>query len=254
MKDSPAAEDAVRAIALLDEPNRRRVFDFVTASSGPAGRDDTAAELGMSRELAAFHLDRLVDGGLLETEFRRRSGRTGPGAGRPAKLYRRAPGDLSVSFPPRRYDRAAELLAEGIDRLTDSSAADAVRQVARERGTALGLEARQAAGRKPSRRRLQAALMDLLRRSGYEPVVDATSRDVRLRSCPYDAIAANHRDLTCGMNLAWAEGVTDAMGSSLVPRLDPQPGQCCVAFRQDARASRTPSRDQARRREANDAG
>ncbi len=81
-------QNAVGAIALLDEPKRRRLYEYVAESDEPVGRDQAAAALGISRELAAFHLDRLVEGGLLETEYRRRSGRGGPGAGRPAKLYR----------------------------------------------------------------------------------------------------------------------------------------------------------------------
>lgn len=228
--DMPAL-DPVAAVALLDEPTRGRIYELVAASHEPVGRDDTAAALDISRELAAFHLDRLVKGGLLETEYRRRSGRRGPGAGRPAKLYRRTDRELAVSFPPRHYDSAAHVFAEGLSRLGDPAAAAAVAEVARERGTELGVEARQNAGRRPSRRRLMAALLDLLGRAGYEPEVDETSGSVCLRNCPYDALVADHRELTCGMNLAWADGVAAGIDGRLQPELTAKEGYCCVEFK-----------------------
>lgn len=232
MTKTVLVDDQIGAVALLDEPNRRRIFEFVSGSREAVGRDDTAAALGISRELAAFHLDRLVTVGLLETEYRRRSGRGGPGAGRPAKLYRRTNREVAVSIPPRRYEHVADVFAEGLDRLADTSGADAVADVAREHGTDLGVEARRNAGPRPSRRRLLTALLDLLRRAGYEPDVDPASGAVSLRNCPYNALVANHRELTCSMNLAWAQGVSTAMDARLRPELAPKPGYCCVVFLQ----------------------
>ena len=238
-KKSPVG-DPIEAIALLEEPNRRRLFDLATASREPIGRDDAAMALGISRELAAFHLDRLVEAGLLETEYRRRGGRTGPGAGRPAKFYRRSDRELTISFPPRRYDVAADVMATALDRLETPSGAEAVRTVARERGEEVGHEIRRSAGARPGRRRLRAALLDTLRGSGYEPEVDDASGAVHLRNCPFHTLAASHRDLTCGMNLAWAAGVTDALvDSGLRPQLAPAPGYCCVVFQPAPSASRT---------------
>lgn len=222
--------DPVAAIALLDEPTRRRIYELATAAQHPVGRDDVAAELGISRELAAFHLERLVNGGLLEAEYRRRSGRTGPGAGRPAKFYRRADREVAISFPSRRYDAAADVFAEGIARLADPAAIEAVADVARERGADLGLEARRIAGPRPSRRRRLTALMDLLGRAGYEPAVDEARGVVTLRNCPYHALVAEHRELTCGMNLAWAHGLTDAADLPFRPVLAAREGVCCVEF------------------------
>jgi predicted ArsR family transcriptional regulator len=230
--------DPVEAVALLDEPNRRRLYELVTVSRKPISRDEAASELGISRELAAFHLDRLLDAGLLEAEYRRLVGRSGPGAGRPSKLYRRTQLDLAVSFPSRRYDVAAELLATAFDRLDAPSGAEAVASVARELGTHVGLQARRSAGRSPSRKRLVAALLDLLRGAGYVPELDSVGGAVCLRNCPYHALAESHRVLTCGMNLAWADGVADALGDSgLQPELAPRPGYCCVVFQPEVQAA-----------------
>ena len=145
--------DPVASVALLGDPNRRRLYELVAASPDAVGRDDAAAALGISRELAAFHLDRLVAGGLLGTEYRRRSGRTGPGAGRPAKLYRRAPVDVEVTLPSRRYERAASYFASALDALRGGPARDAVAETAREEGRRLGAQARHEAGARPGERR-----------------------------------------------------------------------------------------------------
>jgi predicted ArsR family transcriptional regulator len=224
--------DPIGAIALLEEPNRRRLYDFVVAGHAASGRDEAAAALGMSRELAAFHLDRLVEAGLLETEFRRRSGRTGPGAGRPAKLYRRARTDVAVTLPPRHYERASEVMATALDRVAGGPAIEAVMAVARERGEQAAAETRRAAGPRPGRRRLQSALVETLRESGYEPIVEPGAETVRLRNCPYDALADDHVELTCGMNYAWAEGLTDGLkAAGLHPERVPRAGTCCVELR-----------------------
>lgn len=231
MTKKPPVDDPIEAVALLEEPNRQRLYGLVAASREPVSRDDAAAALGISRELAAFHLDRLVEPGLLETEYRRRSGRSGPGAGRPAKLYRRADREVAISLPPRHYGVAADLMATALDRLGGASGAEAVATVARERGTAVGAGARRKTGARPGRRRLLTALLDVLRGAGYEPQVDTSTRTVCLRNCPYDALASDHRELTCGMNFAWAEGVVDGLGDSKVGvDLAPVPGRCCVVF------------------------
>ncbi len=238
MTTRTAVQDPVGAIALLDEPRRRQLYDFVLGSRVPVGRDESAAASGMSRELAAFHLDRLVAGGLLETEYRRLGDRRGPGAGRPAKLYRRTDHDVAVTFPARDYERAADLLAgalEGLDGDPGRSGRTAVADVAHARGEAAGFEAHRNAGRGPSRRRLRAALLDLLWRAGYEPEVAPDTGGICLRNCPYRSLVVDHRDLTCGMNVAWAQGVLEGLGDAhLEARLAPTDGYCCVVFRDTA--------------------
>lgn len=234
-----AREAAVAAVALLDEPNRRRLYEFVTSRPGPVGRDAAAAALGLSRELVAFHLDRLAEAGLLETEFRRIGERRGPGAGRTAKLYRQSDQELSVSVPGRDYKGAAEVFAEALDRLASDSPAiaeleqQAVQDAARSRGRAAGREARHAAGPRPGKRRLRAGLDALLKSSDYQPSHEPGTAAIRLQNCPYHALSATHRDLTCGMNLAWGEGVLDGLGpTGLEAELAPEPGYCCVVFRE----------------------
>ncbi|HEX7345977.1 MAG TPA: hypothetical protein VF253_04250 [Candidatus Limnocylindrales bacterium] len=227
--DTPMTHDDVTAVALLDEPPRRAVYDWVVEQHRPVSRDEVAGATGMSRGLAAFHLDRLAAGGLLDTEFRRLTGRTGPGAGRPAKLYRRADRDIHVTLPERRYELAADLLADALEEVTSERPPEALRAAAHRLGEDVGREARAAAGPRPSRARRRAALVDTLDERGYEPVErDGT---LRLGNCPFDALVDTHRDLVCGMNLALAEGILDGLGERAASaRLDRQPGLCCVAF------------------------
>ena len=238
MTNRTLAEDPVKALAFLDDPNRRQLYALVAASDRPMGRDEAATSLGISRELAAFHLDRLVSAGLLETEYRRLGGRTGPGAGRPSKLYRRADRDFAVSFPPRHYDLVADVMATALDRMGEVSGVAAAATVARERGKAAGAARRKKLAGRPGRRRLMTGLLDVLRDADYEPKVDRSAGTVVLRNCPYHDLAQEHRDLTCGMNLAWAEGVLDELGSPMSAELVPEPGRCCVVFRDDQGGSR----------------
>jgi predicted ArsR family transcriptional regulator len=206
---------SVEAIGALREPVRRAVYEYAARSAEPVGRDDVAGALGIGRTLAAFHLDRLAEAGLLDVSFERRSGRTGPGAGRPAKLYRRSAVEHAVSLPPRRYLDAAGLLAEAVER---AGADEHLFEAARRRGQAMGREAGAGAG-----------LVEVLAGQGYEPVPRAGR--VELGNCPFHAVAQDYPPLVCGMNLALLEGLVEGLGEAgAVPCMDPAAGRCCVAI------------------------
>ncbi len=229
MNDITPATDDIDAIALLDEPVRRTLYEWVVRQGRPVGRDEAAAATAVSRALAAFHLDRLATGGLLTTAFRRLSGKTGPGAGRPSKLYMRADRDISVSLPQRRYDIAAELMADALEDASGARPATSLGEAAHRMGEEVGSAARAAAGPRPTRSRRRAALVETLEDRGYEPLEDDGT--LRLGNCPFHALVDDHRDLVCGMNLALAEGILDGLGDERISaHLDRQPGRCCVAF------------------------
>lgn len=216
---------------------RRRLYDFVIRHEA-VGREAAAEALGISRVLAAFHLDKLVEGGLLTASYRRLTGRTGPGAGRPAKMYSRSDREIAVSLPARRYDLPAEAFATGLERLAETvgreAVTDAVNEPARQLGREAGVAVRRAVGSRGVRR-TREALFHRLADEGFEPAVDGHSGAMTLGNCPYKALSDSHRALTCGMNMAWAEGLVDgARAARLQPRLDPQPGRCCVVFTPEA--------------------
>jgi predicted ArsR family transcriptional regulator len=222
-------EERVAGVASLAEPQRRALYRFVVKRDGPVSKDEAAAAMGVPRSVAAFHLDRLVADGLLTTEYRRLSGRQGPGAGRPAKLYRRAAGELSVSLPDRHYDLAARLLAGAVDEAIRNGTpiADALAQLATERGRGLGGQASAVAGTRPGRRALIDATLAVLEDQGYEPRRDGD--EVVLVNCPFHALVDEQRDLVCGMNHDLLSGMTDAVGGDvLAARLEPSDGACCV--------------------------
>jgi predicted ArsR family transcriptional regulator len=222
------------AVSLLDEPTRLRLYQAVV-DHGSISRDAAARAVDISRDLAAFHLDRMVEGGLLKVSYRRLSGRTGPGAGRPAKVYTRADTEISVSLPARRYDLLAETLVEGAETLAQqvggAKVAAALDGQAREHGRTAGQAVKEAAGPRAGAARRADALMHMLDASGFEPSLAADGATITLGNCPYRAVAEAHRDLTCGMNLAWAEGVLETAGQTgYQPELDIQPGRCCVVL------------------------
>lgn len=213
-------EDAIAAVAALGDPLRRTLYRFVAAQDHAVGRDEAAEGVGASRSAAAFHLDRLVDDGLLETEFRRLTGRQGPGAGRPAKLYRRASAEISLSLPARRYELAARLLAAAVtEASSEGTPVDvALDRLARRRGADI-------AGTVVSP--TAEAAVEALSAEGYEP--RTTDGEIVLANCPFSGIVADHAELVCGMNLALLEGFSAALHDvGLRARLRPSDGACCV--------------------------
>ncbi|WP_418960013.1 helix-turn-helix transcriptional regulator [Streptomyces tritici] len=213
----------IDAIAALQDPVRRRLYEYVVAQGREVGRNEAAEATGVARTLAAHHLDRLTEAGLLESGSRRLTGRSGPGAGRPAKVYTRARAEHTVSLPARDYRTAAELLAEAAEQAGIDAGLCAA---ARRRGEAL----RGGAGPCGS---LDEALRTLAAR-GYEPRLEdggeATDGPVvRMRNCPFHAVAERFPPLVCGMNLALLEGLLGTDGP-LRARMDARPGECCVAI------------------------
>jgi len=228
-------ERQLAEIALLGDPVRRSLYLHVVDQRGEVSREQAARAVGISRPAATFHLEKLVDEGLLEADYRRLSGRRGPGAGRPARVYRRPPRDVSVHIPPRDYELMARFLLRGLDRKHPGRALNRADQAAREFGVGLGAEARDRAGRRPTNDRLHRALTQVLEERGYEPESTGGGA-LRLRNCPFDALSADHRDLVCPMNLSMMQGVLEGLGASdLDAILEPKSEMCCVSFKPTTR-------------------
>jgi predicted ArsR family transcriptional regulator len=211
--------DAIGAIAAIDDPVRRSLFDLVAAAPHPVSRDAAAEALAIPRSTAAFHLDRLAAAGLLTVEYLRLTGRTGPGSGRPSKLYRAADHEVAVSIPDRRYDLMGDLLASAITSAaqTGEPVLAALRSTARDAGRAAGAAAGAAGG----------DLDDVLEAGGYEPAADDAG--VILANCPFHRLATEHTDVVCSANHAYLAGAGEATGTdSGRVVLDPGAGRCCV--------------------------
>ncbi|WP_296605406.1 helix-turn-helix domain-containing protein [Nocardioides sp.] len=219
-------EAAVSGVGALAEPARRALYLYAAAQPEPVSREQAAAACELPLHSAKFHLDRLVEEGLLEVEYRRLSGRTGPGAGRPSKLYRRSDREVSVSLPARQYDLVGDVLAAAIDESTRAGVPvqRAVVSVAGERGRAIGEAAQVGAGGELER------AAEALAAQGYEP--HRRDDTLCLSNCPFDRLARDHVELVCGMNLGLVGGVLEGLGcESLDAALEPEQGLCCVKVR-----------------------
>lgn len=223
----------VSGIAMLNDPIRRSLYQLVAASAGSVSRDQAAEAVGVQRTLAAFHLDKLAEEGLLEVEFKRLTGRTGPGAGRPAKLYRRSSREIEVSLPPREYDLAAHLLAAAIDGASGKrrDVRASLEEVSRDFGRRLGADAEQRSGPRPSAAKRREVMLEVLRENGFEP--RTVAGDVVLGNCPFHSLSQQFTEVVCGMNLHLMEGLRSGLAlkpRTLEPRLQPEAGMCCVRF------------------------
>jgi predicted ArsR family transcriptional regulator len=222
MADEDGFARRVTRLGALADPVRRALYRFVVAQDDAVSRDQAAGGVDVPRHTARHHLERLVDEGLLITEFRRLTGRTGPGAGRPAKLYRRADREVAVSVPHRRYDIAGHVLADAVERSLAGEPIDvAVRGAAQEAGARAARVSAPASGVAPLER-----LADVLAGYGYEPRCDG---ELELGNCPFEQLSAEHTDLVCGVNLTFVQALADRLGCHGV-RVDRDDGGlgCCV--------------------------
>jgi predicted ArsR family transcriptional regulator len=228
--ESDSLAGQLASLATLDDPIRAAIFFLVARSAEPVARDQAARALGITRRIAAFHLDKLAEAGLLDVSFKRLTGRTGPGAGRSSKLYRRSSRRFNVAVPARNYELLARLLVSVIHETHGASAAVLLEPQARTFGVTEGTAARKEASPRPSRKELLAVLVEELTRLGFEPFGDGGGT-IRLRNCPYHDMARENTDFVCSMNLALMQGVIEGLGvAGVSSALEPGEGRCCVAF------------------------
>ncbi|BBX95815.1 helix-turn-helix transcriptional regulator [Mycobacterium lacus] len=224
-------EHAAAGIGALAHPVRHQLYQFVCSQPAPVSRDQAAEAVGIPHHQAKFHLDRLTAEGLLDSEYARLTGRSGPGAGRPSKLYHRAGRDIAVSLPQREYELAGRLMAAAIARsaATGEPVVEVLNRIAHDYGQSIGASKRPPAD--------AAAALDMalavLSEYGYEP--RRTDGEVELANCPFHALAQEQTELACTMNHALITGVADALGPhGPEARLRPGPARCCVVLNRRA--------------------
>jgi predicted ArsR family transcriptional regulator len=235
MTDPPAGEAAAsraaEAVAVLADGLRGRLYAFARAVRRPVTREQAADATGISRKLAAFHLDKLARAGLLHVSY----AATGAGArgGRPPKLYQPAELDLQVSIPPRQHDELASILIDAV--LTSEPGEDArhaALRAAAARGSTLGTTARnRMRGGQPGPERALTIARAAVQQWGFEPETQAPGC-LRLRNCPFHPLAARSPDLVCGINHAFLTGFLTGLDTLAIQAvLDPRVGECCVELR-----------------------
>lgn len=208
------------------------MYRFIRSRGRPVSRDEAAAEVGISRKLAAFHLDKLVERGLLTAHYARVGGRTGTGAGRSSKLYEPSDLEIDVSIPGRRYDLVGEILVAAVEDESGASPRESARKWARTNGHRIGEEVRQEMRLRPAgAERTLTVAQEVLERYGYEPY-RTDDGAVGLRNCPFHALSQRAPDLVCGLNREFIDGLLRGLGNENVEAsLEPTPGQCCVKLR-----------------------
>ncbi|MGH2795042.1 MAG: helix-turn-helix transcriptional regulator [Actinomycetota bacterium] len=230
---SEPSRSSIEQIAVLEDQLRRRIYRYLRRAGSPATREQVAEETGISRRLAAFHLEKLLEEGFLRSHYARPPGRGGPGAGRSAKYYEPSDIELSVSIPDRQYDLAGSLLVDAITNAKpEESAQDAAMRVSAEKGRAIGEQSRRDRGlSRPGPERTLSVAQEMLEGYGYEPYRDEKRR-IALRNCPFHTLAQRSPDLVCSMNQAFLDGILRGLGNeSVEAALECKPGDCCVTLR-----------------------
>lgn len=218
----------VTGIGVLADPVRRELYRFVCSQPQPVTRDQAAEAVGVARHKAKFHLDRLEAEGLLEADYVRMTGRTGPGAGRPAKRYRRGSSEFAVIIPARDYELAGHIMAAAIteSERTGTPISDALDNAAAAHGAAI------AAISDDHPAEADAALdlaVGILTEHCYEP--RRIDRIVIMANCPFHRLAVGHTELVCRLNLSLLGGFVDSVAPELLQaRLEPGANRCCVTL------------------------
>lgn len=204
----------LNTLSNLVDPVRRQLYEFVCAADGPVTREQAASGTGIARNLAAYHLDKLTEAGLLRADYARPAGRTGPGAGRPAKQYVQTDREVSVSVPSRDYLLMAEVLAQAIEDDDTGAVRRSAAGIARRAGRAAGRD---------------EDLRGALRQCGYQPQ-DGADGTIQLKNCPFHQLSRRHTDLVCSLNMDLIDGILESTGPSWRAELRPCPDRCCVTL------------------------
>jgi predicted ArsR family transcriptional regulator len=224
----PSFDRSVMGIGVLADPVRRQLYRFVCSRAEPVTRDQAAEAVSVARHKAKFHLDRLEAAGLLEADHVRLTGRSGPGAGRPAKRYRRGRGEFAVTLPGRDYELAGHIMADAISDLARNGIPilDALDHAAAVYGAAI-------AASSPDHPSGADAALDIavriLTEHAYEP--RRVDQAVVMANCPFHALAVGHRELVCRLNHSLLSGFVDSVAPDLLlARLEPGENRCCVTL------------------------
>jgi predicted ArsR family transcriptional regulator len=221
----PTFAQRLDALASLREPIRAQLYRYVAKRLAAVGRDEAADAVGVSRAMAAFHLDKLVELGLLRAEYRRLSGRSGRGAGRPSKLYRRSRREFAVRLPERNPELLARLLSESV---AASAGSARMAEAGYQYGHALGARSQRRISSGVTPRRLAGCVEDVMVEIGFEPVRSG-SGDVWARNCPFDPLSRLYPDVVCTTAISMVRGVIRGVGAQdMSVTRDARPDRCCV--------------------------
>ncbi len=218
-------QSALAIAAVLVDPVRRRIFQVARRARRPVTRDEAASAAHVSRSLAAFHLDKLVEAGLLRASIR---SSTGAGrVGRRPKVYEIGPAEVHLDVPRRQHGLLADVLVDALHEDDSGRVRRAATEAANRHGRTLGRAARAEAGGAGELARARTIIEGL----GFDPYEAETSA-LRLATCPFQPLARESPELVCGLNLSLLAGLLDGLRVTGVEAvLAPRSGECCVELR-----------------------
>lgn len=204
----PQTEQEIERLAgALGDPTRRRVFFAVREASVPQTKDDVAERVGIDRRLAGFHLDKLVEQGFLDADFRKRE-KGGPGAGRPPKVYSLAATEAAVTLPERHYDVLAQLLLEAMSSPGDPD--DQLERVGFAFGQSLARDQIESGESVFTPTQAIAEVVRILTRFGFAAQTEdpgAATPTIMACSCPFEEMAFHDPVRVCGLDRSIWKGV-----------------------------------------------
>jgi len=203
----------------LGDATRRGIYISVREAPEPVTASQIAVLFEIHANVARHHLDRLVVDGYLQVTHKRRSGRRGPGAGRPAKHYEPTEKEVSVQFPARRYDLLAELLVRVVHRVAPDDAAIIAEEVGREYGRELATEIGlpEDAGFDSAVQAVARAMMGV----GFDTEANSDDRILVTRFCPFGETAVNHPEIVCKIDQGIVKGLLEAAQQAGAPIVTP---------------------------------
>ncbi|TML90430.1 MAG: hypothetical protein E6G08_02575 [Actinobacteria bacterium] len=204
------------------DPELRAALLFARGQERPVTADDLAAAHDVHRNVARSRLERLVEAGLLAPGYERRSGRTGPGAGRPAKTYAVVPELDAIEFPARRYETLVALLIDGVPR-----------ERLREVGAAFGAELARAARLRPAKTLRTAAerMCRAVRDLGFQASVVEVEDDravIATPTCPLRPLVRTRPEAAEIDRGMWAGLAAHALAGAAVERVECETRDCLL--------------------------
>jgi predicted ArsR family transcriptional regulator len=216
--------------AALGDPTRRAIFIAVRESPEPMTSAAIAELFTIHPNVARHHLDKLAADGYLQVSHRRPAGRTGPGAGRPAKCYETTEKAIDVHFPSRRPDLLVELLVRLVQRLAPDDIAAVAEDVGRQYGRELAAEV--GTPEEDGYQEAVTAVAQAMSGLGFGISQDTSAATSRLLTshCPFGAAAAGHPDVVCSLDRGIVSGLFERLSDRCEPVLHPHtdPVEACV--------------------------
>jgi predicted ArsR family transcriptional regulator len=229
---------AVSAVtSAFGDPTRREIYLFARSSEGGVTASEVAERFALHTNVARHHLEKLTGGGYLTVELARHES-----AGRPSKCYRATDVASTLSFPPRRDELLATLLARSLELLDPKEAEAMADDVGFEYGKALAARmapvgtstSEPALSAHKSVRAALAVVADALTAHGFAAHTEKRGKlpVIVAEQCPFGGAAQQYPHVVCAVDRGMIRGMLAALYGETDPRFTetrPSGDEHCVA-------------------------